>query len=246
MSDVPVEYAPPPPPPPPPPPARPVQFEFGRPFAFIFDDPNWLTKILIGGLFYLAGFLLIGMFFVLGYAARVAQNVVRGSDTPLPEWNDLGGFFNDGARLIGVSIVYTLPILVLVGMFIVPVIIAGAAQGHGNEEVFGLITSGMAGCVSCLIVPLVLLVILFMPAGLMFAAIEERFSAAFEFGRIWAFIRENVGNYLLAIVIYLIAGVIGEAGAILFCIGVIFTGFWSVLISFHAFAQVYKYAPRRA
>ena len=43
------------------------QFDFGKPFTYVFDDPRWLNKILIGGLFYLAGFFLIGWFFILGY-----------------------------------------------------------------------------------------------------------------------------------------------------------------------------------
>src|SRR5687768_15580892 len=71
MSDT--QYIPPPPPPPPPsmtggtlppPPAPGTQFDFGKPFTYVFDDPRWLQKILIGGLFYLAGFLIVGWFFI--------------------------------------------------------------------------------------------------------------------------------------------------------------------------------------
>ena len=88
--------------------------------------------------------------------------------------------------------------------------------------------------------PLSLVVIVFAPASLLFAVVEQRFSAAFEFGRMWAFISDNVGNYLLAVVVYMIARFLGSFGVALLCIGVIFTGFWSFLITAHGFAQVYR------
>jgi len=82
----------------------------------------------------------------------------------------------------------------------------------------------------------------FVPAALLFVAVEKRFGAAFEFARIWPFIRANVGNYFLAIIVHIIAQHLGGFGIALLCIGVIFTGFWSFLITAHAFAQVYRLA----
>jgi hypothetical protein len=242
MSDT--QYIPPPPPPPSlPPPAAPAvpQFDFAKPFTYVFDDARWLQKILIGGLFYLAGFLLVGWFFILGYMARVARNVIAGVAVPLPEWDDLGEFFNEGLRLFGVILVYVLPPIVLVVTIMIP---AGILGGIDNEPLQAL-GSGMAGCLSCLFVPVLCAMMLFMPASLLLAAVEQRFGAAFEFGRIWDFIRANIGNYLLAVVVYLIARFLGGFGIALLCIGVIFTGFWSFLITTHAFAQVYRLATVR-
>ena len=242
MSDAP--YTPPPPPPPPPvlPATLAPQFDFGKPFTYVFDDPRWVQKILIGGLFYLAGFVLIGWFFILGYVARVTRNIITGQSTPLPEWEDLGGFFSEGARLFGVALVYVAPFIILALTFIVPAAVMSSAHNEGLQ----VLGSGISGCVSCLFVPLSLAVMFFMPASLLFAAVEQRFGAAFEYARIWAFIRVNIGNYLLAVVVYLIARFIGGFGIILLCIGVIFTGFWSFLITAHAFAQVYRLAIRKA
>src|SRR5688572_3600757 len=107
MSDA--QYIPPPPPPAPPSASGPPQFDFGKPFTYVFDDPRWLQKILIGGLFYLASFLLVGWFFILGYLARVVRNIIADVTLPLPEWEDLGGFFNEGVRLFGISLIYCLP-----------------------------------------------------------------------------------------------------------------------------------------
>jgi len=243
MSDVLSAPPPPPPPPPvmPPPAATGPQFDFGKPFTYVFDDPRWVQKILIGGLFYLAGFVIIGWFFILGYIARVTRNVITGQPQPLPEWDDLGEFFSEGARLVGVGLVYAAPFIVFAMVFIVPAAVLSGVDNEGLQTLGG----GISGCVSCLFVPLSLAVMFFMPASLLFAIVEQRFSAAFEYARIWAFIRANVGNYLLAVVVYLIARFLGGFGFILLCIGVIFTGFWSMLITAHAFGQVYRLALKR-
>jgi hypothetical protein len=228
--------------PPPPPPSVPVKpsFDFAKPFTFVFEDPEWLQRILIGGLFYLAGFFIVGWFFIFGYVARLTRNVVAGYERPLPDWENLGDYFNEGLRLFGVAFVYLLPLIILgIGMMF-PAIIADAIDNEGVRTMGGLMT----GCMTCLFVPITFAVIFFMPASMLFAAVERRFGAAFEFGRIWPFIKQNVGNYVLAIVVYLIARMLGSVGIFLLCIGVIFTGFWSFLITAHAFAQVYRLATQ--
>jgi hypothetical protein len=241
MSDA--QYIPPPPPPPsiPPPPPPPLvsgppQFDFGKPFTYVFDDPRWLQKILVGGLFYLASFLLVGWFFILGYVARVVRNIIADVKLPLPEWEDLGGFFNEGVRLFGISLVYCLPALFLMAIMI-PASILGDTDNAALQAM-----GTVAGCVACLFVPLILITMFFLPAALLFAVVEERFGAAFEIGRIWPFVRANIGNYLLAVVIHIIAQHLGSFGVALLCIGVIFTGFWSFLITAHGFAQAYRLA----
>jgi hypothetical protein len=233
---------------PPPPPQGPVapaatakpQFDFAKPFSYVFDDPDWLTKILIGGLFYIAGFVIIGWFFILGYVARTARNVIAGSPRPLPEWENLGDFFNEGLRLFGVMLAVILPLIVLAMGIMIPAGILGSVDSDGAAAVGGL----MSGTIACLFVPISLAVTFFMPAMLLFVAVEQRFGAAFEFSRIWPFIKQNIGNYVLAIVVYLIARFIGGFGIMLLCIGVVFTGFWSFLITTHAFAQVYRLATQ--
>jgi hypothetical protein len=242
MSEVVPAVPAPPPPPPPPASSSTPGFDFGKPFSYVFDDPRWLQKILVGGLFYLAGFVLIGWFFVMGYIARVTRNIIAGLETPLPEWEDLGAFFSEGARLVGVVLCYVLPFMGIVMIMIVPAIISDAV----DNDAISALTSGFTGCLSCLLVPLALAVMVFMPASLLFAIVEQRFGAAFEFStRIWPFIKNNVGNYLLAIVVYLIARFIAGFGIMLLCIGVVFTGFWSFLIMAHGFAQAYRLAPQK-
>src|SRR5438874_8949719 len=179
--------------PPPPPPTGPT-FGFVRPFTFIVDDPRWVPKILVGGLFTLASILIVGTFFVYGYLARLARNVIAGIQHPLPEWDDLGEYFSEGLRLFCVALIYTLPIIVLAMFFIIPSIVAESVDNDALRNIGG----GMAACVWCLVFSLGLALAIWLPGALLFTAVERRFGAGFEFAQIAAFIKGNVGNYLLA------------------------------------------------
>ena len=178
-------YVPPmPPPPPPPPPAgpvRPLGYDFGKPFTFLFEDPNWIPKILIGGLFYLLGALIVGWFFILGYCAQLARNVISGVDHPLPEWEDLGTYFSEGLALFAVAFVYMLPLFVIGLSFVIPAMVMGSSHNEGLEA----LGSGMLGCMTCLIVPLSLMVALVLPSAMLRAVVHRRFGAAFEMTEVW-------------------------------------------------------------
>lgn len=229
-------------PPPPPPPPRPSNnIDFVRPFAFAFDDPNWVNKFLMGGLFVFLSMFLIGLPFVLGYMARLARNVIAGVQHPLPEWDDLGGYFGEGLRLFAIGFVYVLPIFVIVGVVIVPVIFLQHLDPDRIQQAMG---EGMVGCVWCLIAPFSLALTAWMPGALLMAAVDQNFGAAFDFGRIAGFIRENAANYVLAFVVWLIARFAAGLGILLFCIGVVFTIYWSYIVGTYAFADAYRLSRR--
>lgn len=207
-----------------------------RPFTYVFDDPNWVPKILIGGLFILASIVLIGIFFVLGYVARLTRNVIAEVAVPLPEWDDIGDFFAEGVRLFLIGVVYCLPILGLCFFFMIPMVISGNA----HSEAIRAIATGVGMMFWCLMMPISLALAVWLPAALLMAVVRQDFGAAFEFGRIAQFIRANIANYLIAVVIYFVARFAAGAGIILCVIGVIFTGFWSALVAAYAFGQVYR------
>lgn len=225
----------PPAPPPPSAPAKPA-FDFVKPFAFVFQDPRWINKILIGGLFELAAVFIIGIFFVMGYCAQLARNVIAGAELPLPEWDDLGEFFSEGLKLFAIVLIYALPLIIFAAAVFVP----AAVMAGSGREIFENLGGGMMACAWCLFFPLSLLFSFYIPAALLFAVVERDFGAAFHVGRIIGFIRDNAGNYVVAFVVYLIARFAAPLGLLMCCIGVIFTAFWTVLVATHAFAQAYR------
>jgi hypothetical protein len=189
----------------------------------------------------LGSIFIIPAIFLYGYLAKLARNVIAGEAHPLPEWDDLGEYFSEGLRMFGVAMVYALPFIVLMCLFIVPSIIAEAADSDAMRNIGG----GMAACVWCILFPLGLAMALWLPGALMFAAVERRFGAAFEFAQIAAFIKANIGNYLLAFVVWLVVRMIVPFGMILLCVGIFFTGFWSLVVAAYSFGQVWRLAPSR-
>jgi hypothetical protein len=243
-------YTPPPPPPRPPvmpppgpPPAAPSDgaFDFVKPFTFVFEDPNWLRKVLIGGLFYLLTFLIVGLFFIAGYVARLVRNVARGEQYPLPEWDDLGEYFGEGLKLALVAIIYVLPIIVVLIALGVP----AALMSGTDSEVARNFGGGLMGCAWCLMIPFSFLLAAILPVAYLRTVMTGRIGAAFEFGEIFDFIRSNFTNYLLAIVVHIVAQFASQLGIMLLCVGIIFTAFWSIVVSGHAFGQAYRLSLKK-
>jgi len=235
-------YLPPPtPPPPPPPPATPPRsgFDFVHCLSFVFEDPAWVRKVLLGGVFYLLGFVIIGWFFLFGYGARLARNVIAGSSHPLPEWDDLGEFFGEGLKLFLVCVLYALPFVILGICVAVPMGMLTSLNRNQDMQNFA---GGLMGCVWCLFFPIFLAVSLWVPAALLRVIVTGDFSAGFQFGAIWRFLKANAGNYLLAVVVHILAGFVAQFGVLLLCIGVIFTAFWSFCVSIYAFAESWRLA----
>ena len=226
-----------PPLPPPPRPQPPEKFDFVRPLAFVFDDPRWLPKVLLGGVFALASIVLIGIFFIYGYLARLVRNTVEGVQHPLPEWDDLGEFFSEGFRIFLITLIYGLPIAALVFAFIIPAIMMGSLDNESADQ----LSSGMVSCVFCMVFPIGLALTAWLPAALLRAVVHRNFSAAFQFGEIWRFISANLVNYVLAIAVWLVARFAASfVGLAMLCIGILFTQFWAMLVGGYAFGQVYK------
>lgn len=224
------------PPPPSPPPSGPAKFDFVKSFTFFFEDPAWITKILIGGLCYIGVFILIGAFVLLGYVAQLGRNVIAGVANPLPEWDRIGDYIMEGLKLFVVAIVYALPLMLLwAAMF--GIAFAASQSERGNE-----VASMAMSCGMLLYFPLLLIMMFWVPIAMLFAIATQRLGAAFEFGTIFRFIKANFVNYVLAILTHIVAGFAAEFGLILLCIGVVFTMFWSMCVGIYALAQAYRAA----
>jgi len=100
-------------------------------------------------------------------------------------------------------------------------------------------------CASCVLSMLSFVITLLLPAALLMVITTRRFGAAFEFGRVFAFISQNIGNYVMALVTELVAYVLSFAGLGLLCVGIFFTSFWGVLVTGYAFANTYALGPQR-
>jgi len=223
--------------------------DFGRCFTFLTEDPAWLTKILVGGLFTLLTVVLVGVPFILGYWARTLKNVAAGKQLPLPEWDDLGGIFSDGLRLVGVYLVYAiglaLALFLIGGVLMVPFIALGAS-GALDDGAGGLVAA-FGGLGTLLLWAIIMVTslagLVYLPAAMARAALRDSFSEGFAWREITAFIRANIGNYALALVIYLVASFLSQFGMILCCVGIFPAAFWAYEVLAYALGETVRLNP---
>ena len=156
--------------------------DLARGFRFVTEDPDWIKKILIGGVFMLLSGILIGAVFVAGYGVRLIRRSARAEPRPLPEWDDLGGMFGEGLRAVALYLAYVLPVAIIPAAFAVIFALAGAGLSgaggsRGASDALGAVAAvGFMGLYALTAV-LMLALGLYVPAALARFVMLDRLSA---------------------------------------------------------------------
>src|SRR5690606_8438870 len=83
------------------------KMNFKKAFTYIFEDPNWLEKLIVP---LLVGLIpIVGQLALSGYVMRVIQNVAQRTQPELPSF-DFGLDLGKGFRWFLVALVYSLPV----------------------------------------------------------------------------------------------------------------------------------------
>jgi hypothetical protein len=182
--------------------------------AFPFRDKDWQNKFLIGSLIVLSSFVIpiLPLFLIYGYGVRIARRIIQGDgELHTPAWDDWSRLFVDGAKIMGVSLVYGLPLIVLAfaaqGMLIVASLVpAIITESSGAEPTTGLIVlsalfaaGGLAASALTIILSLAIGVLVPPAVGHLIAT--DEFAAAFRVREWWRIFRANVGSFLLIMAI---------------------------------------------
>lgn len=203
--------------------------DIGKAFSYVFEDEEWITKVLIGGLVFLVP---IVQFAAIGYMLKIAQNVAQGNPRPLPAWGDFGDHFMRGLYAFVIGIVYAIPILLIV----IPYVCIVAASANGGRS-----GSTVSGLLVCIFVPLMIvlgvLVSMLNYAALARYVATNTLSEAFKFGEIIASVRRNLTPWLMMLLVGILAQFVGGLGAIACGVGVFFTAFYAYCVMGHALGQ---------
>jgi hypothetical protein len=197
---------------------------------------------LFGALFLLLSMILIGIPFLLGYTLEIARNVHRGDPYPLPEWSNLGEKFVDGLKLIIVYLVWAIPIILLYCCQIALTIGLSAALGGGNRQaadaagaLLTIVTLGL----NCLMGLYAIFVALVRPAIVVQYLRTGEIGAGFRFGEVLGIVRRIPGPVILTALLGIVAGFIGQLGALACFIGVFFTFAYAYFVTAHLEGQVW-------
>jgi hypothetical protein len=190
----------------------------GRAFSFMFDDKNWVVKIILGAVFNLLTLVLIGIPFIFGYLLELAKNSSEGKELPLPEWDKLGDKFVRGLIYLIILIIYSIP---------------------------GMILSFIP-CVKFCFGPLYFLALAFvLPYITVKYAQTGNFEDIFRFNEIFDFVKTNINNLIIVVLLTIALEIIACFGILALVVGIFFTVFWADLGIFYLYGQVYREGKKK-
>ncbi|MBC7118021.1 MAG: DUF4013 domain-containing protein [Methanobacteriaceae archaeon] len=183
--------------------------------AIKYPASDW-KKLIKLGVFYLLGFLIIPLFFAIGYVFRALKATIAGFDE-LPDFDEWGGMFVDGLKVFVVSLVYLIIPLIIIGVGVFTGLSsAGAFTPYGNVIVtdLTLLQAGLGIIIIGIIVAIIFGPLLFIAIAHM-AYNDSEFRAAFRFREILDVISEiGWGKYILwylaVIIVYSVIHFIGS------------------------------------
>ena len=214
--------------------------DVGKSFSFVFEDDQWITKILLAAAILLLGILfswlllipLILAFALLsGYGVEITRRVLHGQISGLPEWDNWGQLIADGIKVIVIGIVYALPMIILSICMGIPIGILSE-----NAEALSTLFSVLLSLVSILYAIAMSIVL---PAAVAFYVAHDDLGAAFRFGEVFAFVRDSLSTNLITFLMSWVAQFIGQLGSIICGVGWLVTVPYAYMVTGHLYGQAY-------
>lgn len=205
--------------------------DIGKSVGYVFEDEGWLSKVLVGGVITLIPVVNLA---AGGYAVRTLQNVVEGRERPLPAWDDFGDFFVKGLMLFIGTLIYSLP-LILLNLGMMP--LNWMQDQRGASELITLLSLGMA----CLQFLFGLAIGVWVPAAIANYSVKGELGAFFRVGEIWGLIANNLGDYVIFLIVMCVVGIVAAlVGVVLCLVGLAFTYFIYYLVFAHLLGQIVR------
>ncbi len=210
--------------------------DLGKAFTFPFKDNAWFSKFLLGGLFIILCILIVGIFIIAGYLVRVTQRVMRREENPMPDWDDIGGKLVLGFKYCVVYLIYSIPIILL---YIPIVVLAILGEGAESDDAMGVFAGVYAIGMMVLLIPYALCITILFPVITYRFALHESIAEALDVSEIFRAFKRNWQNTVIVALIGVGIRSFAAVGLILFLVGVLFTIFYSYLVSAHMFGALY-------
>lgn len=214
--------------------------DFGLAFSFPFKDPDWFKKIGLVGLVSLIP--IIGQFVMMGWALQITKRVIEGVDNLLPNL-DFGDQLGKGFQVFLISLVYSLPLIVLS----IPLALVDSASTNSlgsGDQTGGYALMALSLCCGGLMLLYGILLAFVYPAAVGNFAAKGSLGAAFQFSEVLGLVRKAPVAYLIVILGSFVAGIIAPLGAIACVIGAILTYTYAYAAIAHLEGQAYNQAVR--
>jgi len=208
--------------------------------VFVFEDPRWLIKLVIGDIMILFSFLIVPIFFLQGYLIEIIRNVMGGEEHPLPEWNNWGVRFKDGLNLTIAGLIYTSPLWLALCCSGVSVLPAAMSEGDLTEVTTLLSVSGFS-LMACLAFLFLWAYAAIAPAIAIQYAREGTLASTLRLGEVFAIVREHLGDIVLAVIVIMVLGAVLSLLGLIPLIGWIFSvgiAIYVLFVTGHLYGQI--------
>ena len=209
-------------------------------FTYQFEDKDWVKKFLLGSLFVALSFFLIPMPFLMGYIIRNIRNILKKQPNPLPEWNELGKMYVDGLKFFIYCLGYALPVVLIIVVIAIMVIVMAVAGNDDMAVFFGLLMFPM----QLLIMVYSLLMMLVSPVLYIKFANNEPAKNFYNLKQLYKFIKDNIANLLIVILLNAATGFIVNIGMLFFFIGILPALYYAFSVISHLYGQLYLQAKK--
>lgn len=210
--------------------------DFGAAFSFVTADEDWVKKLAIASAIALVGILTFGLALIplAGYGLAITRRVSEGTEPVLPEWTNFGELIMDGLKMVGISIIWSLPII------IISACLAGASALFASEDT-GTVSAVISIVSACISLPYSLLLALLLPASYGHLAYTDEFGAALNPANAFKILRANVGAYVIVALVYMfLVPIITSIGALICVVGMFPAIAYTMALMGHLMGQAYK------
>ena len=195
----------------------------GEAFGWAFRDPSWAGKMIVQALILIIP--IVGWIATTGWLMMAFENARAGRNELPPA----GFHLSRGIAFFGVLLIYSIAlnipgwILQLVGS---AGMVQRCNQGFCSSQFVGGPLSGLGALWGFL----VQLLIYFITPTLVVMVFHHGFAGGFDLAGVWRYATTNVGNSIIAAMLFFVSSIIGALGVIACCIGVFLTIVYSVSV----------------
>jgi len=234
--------------------------DINQAFSFPFKDAESRKYFFIGCLVSLAAFIIPVIPFLLlyGYAVRIVKQVLNNESPHMVAWDDFGGMLKDGAKMFGIRIIYSLPVLILMVPMFLSIVAMPLFMSHASDSqlnvLFPLLILIIFGTI-CVLLPLSIPLAVIIPAAELYVVEKDEFAAGFRVREWWPLLRANLSGFVAAFGVYYLstmalmfaAQMIGATLILACLLPFLFPAItmYITLIMYTTIAQAYKLAKEK-
>jgi hypothetical protein len=216
-------------------------FDFIKPFRYLFDNPNAGMNLLFACLAMLIP--IVGSIVQMGWYGRIVRALARQETPEIPalDFNLFVEYLKEGLLPFAISFVIVLPFTFLVIFLAIACFAMIPWFAHGGDQVQPFLLFTLVGVGGMVLLAFMLLICIITNAALTRAYLTADWGKAMEFGKIFSYARATWRSVVTAWVVYLpVSILLMVVGMLAFYLGIYPASVIMSLAWLHFMWQIYE------